>query len=411
MPQQFSDNNIDKAFREKLSGLRTQPRSRVWYRVSAGLDRDASLLAHKKRRVIGVLVGLLILSGIILSAVLDPIATRKKISKTIGEIPKEIGVLNQNSTIAISNSEGFILNNLIITDSAPIIFNSDNSYAVIMEESISELIVVPVQLKNEKFNELRNLPVFLSLLKENDKGALATKYENSNFSMNKISSPDNVNVRHKYNCLPRFYSGVNIKFNRTSLVDASVIKNIDFIDKFHIQKAISVYTGYRITKNISAELGWNLFSNEGQSYGFTSLSRKSTVTPTRNDYEIKLRYTQIPLKVRYDFETWSGLFNTPVTYSLAIGAMYGKLLESHFLEGDMDVSTQLRKSEIAGVLNLAADVKIYKRISLSTGVEASYSNNILQPNKIISPFIAPHNFVIGATAGLVVSIGKKTPCQ
>lgn len=398
MPQQFSDNNIDKAFREKLGGLRVEPRSRVWYRVSAGLDREAALVAHKKRRVIGVLIGVVLLTGIVLTAVLDPVATRKKISNTSGNIPQIIGAISKKHLHSSELINTEIFNSVIKTNSKESVLNSNVSYSQLLEANIagSDIVVKPIS----EIKEINNIKGFLFQLEEYKENNKTLINEDRVFAIDKFVSDVTVNEIENCNCQDKFYVGANFKLNRTSFSDTSLRQNLNFVDKFHIQKAISVFAGYNITKNISAELGWNILSNEGQSYGYTSLSRKPGTKATRKDYEIALRYTQIPIKIRYGVECWSGILKTHVTYSLAIGAMYGKLLRSGFTTSDMDISSRLKKSEIAGIGNASIDIKLFKKFSFSTGIEASYSNNIFLKDNRISPFTAPHNFVVGATAGV-----------
>lgn len=412
MQQQFSDHNTDKAFREKLSGLRVEPRARVWYRVSAGLDREAALVAHKKRRAIGVLIGVVLLTGIILTAVLDPVATRKKVLNTSGKMPDEKLQLMQKSyplPVKFVNPDH---NSVVKIEAQKPTINSDNVNSNVVESisvalNNSESSFQEIKLSNQNSNSMDNLPLINSFVNFENQYDFVAKVENPVITFTPIGSIVEKVNSVDCNCNNKFYAGATINLNRTSFADTGLARNINFIDKFRIQKAFSVYGGYRINRNISAELGWNIFSDEGQSYGYTSVSRKPGAKPTRRDYAISLRYTQIPLKIRYGVEGWSGILKTHVNFSLAIGAMYGKLIKSGFTVGDMDVASQLKKSEIAGIGNLSVDIKVFKNLSFATGVEASYSNNILRPDKRLNPFTAPHNLLIGTSVGMKYNFCRK----
>ncbi len=407
MPQQFFDHSTDKAFREKLSGLRVEPRSRVWYRVSAGLDREAALVAHKRRRVVGVLIGVVLLTGIILTAVLDPVATRKKVSNTSGKMPDEKVQLKQKSHSAPATFVNPDLYVDVKIEKQASAINSDNVNLNVVESIFSVSSIQEILVTNENSNSIVDLPLINSFVNFENQNDFASKVENSVKVLTPVVSIDQKVNTTDCNCSNKFYVGAKINLNRTSFADTALAQNTSFIDKFRIQKAFSVYAGYRINRNISAELGWNIFSDEGQSYGYTSLSRKPGAIPTRRDYAISLRYTQIPVKIRYGVECWSGILKTHVNFSLAIGAMYGKLIKSGFTVGDMDVASQLKKSEIAGIGNLSVDIKVFKNLSFATGVEASYSNNILRPDKRLNPFTAPHNLLIGTSVGLKYNFCRK----
>ena len=400
MPQQFSDHNIDKTFREKLSGLRVEPRSRVWYRVSAGLDREAALLAHKKRRVIGVLIGVFILTGIILTAVLDPVATQKKISNTTGKIYSGNSAHEKNNRSSTINLNVKSLKTKIQEKPINSVGKFDFAEDIIAGTEISnfknQIEIISNKITFSKYilsGLIFPLHILENKLSQSDN-------EKLNLIVNPVSANDKKLTKQDCNCGERFYTGANFRLNKTSFADTTTSQNLNYIDKFQIQKGFSVYAGYNITKNISAELGWNLFSNEGQSYGYTSLSRKPGSNPTRKDYEIALRYTQIPVKIRWNINSWSGLLNTQIAYSLAVGVMYGRLLKSGFTVNEFDISSHIKKSEIAAVGNLGVDIRILRRISFHSGIEVSFSNNIFVEDKKISPFTAPHNLIIGATTGL-----------
>ncbi|MEI7802182.1 MAG: hypothetical protein WCI97_06035, partial [Bacteroidota bacterium] len=262
---------------------------------------------------------------------------------------------------------------------------------------------------SEAANSIVNLPLLASFVNETNRSVDASKFEHTLLVFNEGVTPEINSEPIPCSCKNKFYIGMNIGFNRASFADTALAKNLDFVDKIHIQKSLSVYGGYRITKNLSAELGWNIFSNEGQWYGYTthSRTRDNSSSIKRKDYMVSLRYTQIPVKVRYEVETWSGIFKTHVTYSIAAGAMYGKLKKAEFSIADYDISNIIKKSELAAVGNLALDIKLNRNFSFTTGASASYSNNILEQNKNLHPFTAPHNFLLGVTAGLKYSFCKK----
>ncbi len=410
MQQQSSDNNIDNAFREKLGGLRTEPRSRVWYRVSAGLDREAALVAHKRRRVIGVLIGVIILIGIILTAVLDPVATRRKVSNTNGEMPENKIEMKHNSgsapTVTV-NSTVPSASQIIVAPSVISLKENSIYSAVTVETNDVESVTPQIVFNTETANSIDHLPLFVSFVNETNENVDASKFKNALLVLNETVTTEINNEPIPCACKNKFYIGANIGFNRASFADTALAKNLDFVDKIHIQKSFSVFGGYRINKNFSAELGWNIFSNEGQWYGYTTHARDNASSIKRKDYVVSLRYTQIPVKVRYEVETWSGIFKTHVTYSIAAGAMYGKLTKADFSIADYNLSTTIKKSELAAVGNLAVDINLNRNFSFSTGASASYSNNILQQGKYLHPFTSPHNFLLGVTAGLKYSFCRK----
>lgn len=199
---------------------------------------------------------------------------------------------------------------------------------------------------NENTNSILNLPLIHSFVNFANQYPAASKFENALVVYNPSVTGDEKLNSTECDCNDKLYAGANFRLNRTSFADTALAQNTNFVDKFHLKKGVSVYAGYKFTKNISAEVGWNIASNEGQSYGYTSLSRKPGANPTRKDYEIVLRYTQIPVKIRYGVETWSGILKTHVTYSLAVGAMYGKLLKSGFTVGDYDISSKFKSMKL-----------------------------------------------------------------
>lgn len=242
MPQQFSDNNIDKAFREKLGGLRVEPRSRVWYRVSAGLDREAALVAHKKRRVIGVLIGVILLTGIILTAVLDPVATRRKVSNTNGEMPNEILGVQQISNQTPSYSVAPVLKTVTLNESAPSTFNAANVVVNTVESNVVEsnnsesMTQENEMMNNENSNSILNLPLIHSLVFFDDQNGVASKFENSLIVFYPTVTGDEKLNSTECDCNDKLYAGANFRLNRTSFADTALAQNTNFVDKFHLKK-------------------------------------------------------------------------------------------------------------------------------------------------------------------------------
>ena len=403
MPQQFSDNSTDKAFRDKLSGLRVEPRSRIWFRVSAGLDRAAALRAHNRRRVIGIAIGVLVIVGVILTAVLDPVATRKKISNTGGNIPEENSTqqIDNTSNINLLNDENESSNTInqfandIANSSATITVNNIviplpegvNAKDVFITKNISSILPIKspsIPLSEKMEAEILNEKIMLSVAPQ-------------------ISDDENVMC----NCsVSKFYLGIKAAINTTSLVDNAAFQNDKYISKMKYGNSVSVSAGYHLSKNFSAEIGWNIFSNEGQRYGYNVISR-TTGKVEDNDYVVGLRYTQIPVMIRFGAGKYSALLHRNMNYSIAFGGMYGRLKNVSYTVAEVPFESRMRLNEFAAVGNFRTETKVSKHLSLNAGINLSFSNSLFMPDYHISPFTQPHSFVAGIEVGVKYSFCKK----
>ncbi len=394
MPQQFSDNNTDKVFREKLSGIRVEPRSRVWYRVSAGLDRNASLNAHKKRKVFGLLIGIILITGITLTAVLDPTATRKIVSNFDGQIltPDVSEHKNQNliSKAHLSSKQDVSIH--FFTGRKNIQNNIETTIgASTIATATTEILINNINYFNPRTilftNEYQN-----SQAVDLDKQITIQLLKNKKFSLR--------NLFYTNNCNNNLYIGGYFNINNSTFKDQELKQNTNYESKPKYGNAITVFAGYRFLKHLSAEMGYTVFSDKGVNYSNVTMSREKNSKPVNNDYEISLRYQQFPLKLRYEVEIWSGILNKKVSYSLAIGANYGKLKEVKYSNSDYIIDSKFKQTELSAEANIEVSVKLNSHLSVFTGASASYGNRIFLEAQRVSPFNYPHNFLVGLQAGM-----------
>jgi hypothetical protein len=376
----------------------------VWYRVSAGLDRVAALRAHNRRRVIGVAVGVLVVVGVVLTAVLDPVAMRKKISNTGGNIPEEIStqqtqpnpvidLLNDETEIKNSSANQFVnniskasttitVNNMVIP--VPEGLNAENLFTSKNSSSIAR--INPVALKN---NEAKPANVKIEKIVLN------------------VVPQVSMDETEKCNCnQSKFYVGLNTSFNTTSLVDNAAYQNDKYISKMKYGNSISVSAGYQLSKNFGAEIGWNIFSNEGQRYGYNVISRR-TGKVEDNDYVVAIRYTQIPVMIRFGAGKYSTLLHRNMNYSIAFGGMYGRLKNVNYSVAEVPFYSQMRLNEFSAVGNFRVETKLSKHLSANAGINMSFSNSLFKPDYRISPFTKPHSFVAGIEAGVKYNFCRK----
>jgi len=386
MQQQFSDHSTDSAFRNKLGKMRVEPRKRVWYRISAELDREASAIAHKRRRIIGFVISGIIIIAIALTAIVDPVATRKRIFTTEGslrELSQNVNSKTDNRIVSDSK------NNFQATSSLP---NKDLNPGIHQKVLISDNLIGNIISKFE--NEILPIASSRKIVFSSDNESLLTH----EFLLSMNSNPVK-NCFPKKEC-PKFYVECSYGIHSTSFLDSTASSFLNYENRLKTGSTVMIKAGYNLNRNFSFELGCNIFSHEGEKYSFANYARSNGTRMETSLKEISITYTEIPVRVVYNMSKWSGLIKSSIGFSVFAGGHYGRITNVSETLNEVSVGSKLKKNIVATDAGIGLNISLSKHWAVTQTASVSFSNNVFMDNQHFSPFSSPHLFNSGIALGV-----------
>ena len=378
MPQQFSDNNMDKLFRRQLEHHKVAPSGKVWQQLSVNLHkRNSRLLIFKNSGLLlGVICVLFIGHKILDQEKVNRRLNKEAIKHHVAEISKS--ALPKNSTINPTD--------VSLKIHHPVLENKTTL------NSIAQ--VQPVMITNQKNSSLQK--IYISQIPASTIGLL-------NYSIHN-NQQQTKNVRNSFMNLKGWYVGVAASTYVSYLLDDAAMNNQAFRYDLHPGFSIGLNAGYNFNSSFGLAFGVNPYATAGQDYFFMP----STTTRTNFQHrEIDLRYVQFPVSVKYKVCMLNGKGNAQCL-NFNVGLMPSILShQSYTINNDpSSIQNAFRKADAAFIAGFNYDLYNANKNFISIGMNTSFGSNILnKPNKFIpDEFVSAHNFNAGITAAYNFSL-------